>query len=41
VEVTDEARGELDLTPGSVIWLAVKATEIGVEPDAPPGRGST
>jgi molybdopterin-binding protein len=33
VEVTVEARDELGLAPGSEIWLALKATEIGVEPD--------
>jgi len=37
VEVTAEARDELGLTPGSEIWVAVKATEIGVEPDSPGG----
>jgi molybdopterin-binding protein len=31
VEVTSEARAELALRPGSEIWVAVKATEIGVE----------
>ncbi len=35
VEVTVEARDELDLAPGSEIWVAVKATEIGVQPDTP------
>jgi molybdate transport system ATP-binding protein len=35
VEVTAEAREELELAPGSEIWLAVKATEIGVQPDTP------
>ena len=33
VEMTDEAREELGLAPGSAIWVALKATEIGVEPD--------
>jgi molybdate transport system ATP-binding protein len=36
VEVTDEARQELALAPGSEIWVALKATDIGVQPD-PPG----
>jgi len=36
VEVTDDARAELRLTPGSEIWVALKATEIGVQPDAAP-----
>ena len=31
VEVTEEARAELGLGPGSEVWVAVKATEIGVE----------
>jgi len=32
-EVTSEARDELGLAPGSEVWLALKATEIGVQPD--------
>ena len=35
VEVTNEAREELGLAPGSEIWVALKATEIGVQPDTP------
>jgi len=31
VEVTEEARSELGLVPGAEIWVALKATEIGVE----------
>jgi molybdate transport system ATP-binding protein len=31
-EVTAEARQELGLVPGSEVWVAVKATEIGVQP---------
>ncbi|MGD2071039.1 MAG: ATP-binding cassette domain-containing protein [Gemmatimonadota bacterium] len=38
VEVTVEALEELGLGPGSRIWLALKATEIGVRPD-PSGGG--
>ena len=34
VEITSAASEELDLGPGSEIWVAVKATEIGVEPDS-------
>lgn len=34
VEVTAEACDELGIGPGSAIWVAVKATEIGVQPDA-------
>jgi molybdate transport system ATP-binding protein len=39
VEVTTEAHDELSLTPGSDIWLALKATEIVVQPDAPDATG--
>lgn len=39
VEVTDEAQDELGLAVGSEIWVALKATEIGLQPDtAGPGR---
>lgn len=31
IDVTQAARRELDLDPGSEIWLSVKATDIGVE----------
>lgn len=33
VEVTEAARDELRLGPGSHVWVAVKATEIGVQRD--------
>lgn len=33
VEVTRDARGALALEPGVAVWVAVKATEIGVEPE--------
>ncbi len=33
VEVTDEAREELGLAPGSEVWVAMKATEIGIQAD--------
>ena len=33
VELTPSARDELGLAPGSEIWVAVKATEIGVQED--------
>lgn len=33
VEVTSAARRELDLAPGAEVWVSVKATDIGVEPD--------
>lgn len=36
VEVTRAATEELHLTAGAGIWIAVKATEIGVQPDANP-----
>ena len=40
VEVTPGALQELGLAPGVEVWLAVKATEIGVEArDVPPGDG--
>jgi molybdate transport system ATP-binding protein len=32
VEVTEGARADLGLEPGSRVWLAFKATEIGVQP---------
>lgn len=35
VEVTREAKEELDLTQGSRAWIAVKATEIGVQVESP------
>jgi len=38
VEVTVEAREELGLAQGSDIWVAVKATEIGVQADLPGKR---
>ncbi|MFZ0015154.1 MAG: ATP-binding cassette domain-containing protein [Acidimicrobiia bacterium] len=31
VEITREAAAELDLVPGQTVWVAVKATELGVE----------
>jgi len=31
VEITREATAELDLVPGQTVWVAVKATELGVE----------
>ncbi len=34
VEVTESARAEMMLTTGSTVWVAVKATEIGVESDS-------
>lgn len=34
VEVTENARGELGIGPGSTVWVAFKATEVGVEPGA-------
>jgi len=34
VEITEESSRELQLVRGSVIWVSVKATEIGVEPYA-------
>jgi molybdate transport system ATP-binding protein len=41
VEVTGEAREELGLVPGSEVWIAVKATEIGIQPGvAERGDGS-
>ena len=33
VEVTDSARSELVLEPGSRVWVAFKATEVAVQPD--------
>jgi molybdopterin-binding protein len=33
VELTEAARSEMAIEPGSPIWVAVKATEIGVQPD--------
>jgi molybdate transport system ATP-binding protein len=33
VELTESARAEMGLRVGREIWVAVKATEIGVEPD--------
>ena len=40
VEVTAEAGEELGLRPGAEVWVAVKATEIGVEPEGG-GAGGT
>lgn len=37
VEVTEAAREELGLEVGSRLWVAFKATEIGVQPAARPG----
>jgi molybdate transport system ATP-binding protein len=34
VEITEAAAAELRLAEGDQVWLALKATEIGVEPDA-------
>jgi molybdate transport system ATP-binding protein len=41
VEVTSDAANELSLQPGSGVWLALKATEIDVQPDVVvgPDRG--
>lgn len=33
VEITDTARKELGVGPGDRVWVAVKATEIGIDPD--------
>ncbi len=33
VEVTEGSRGELGIGQGSRVWVAFKATEVGVEPD--------
>lgn len=33
VELTEEARAEMALTTGRTVWVAVKATEIGVQTD--------
>ncbi|HLU31802.1 MAG TPA: ABC transporter ATP-binding protein [Acidimicrobiia bacterium] len=33
VELTESARAELALTEGREVWVAIKATEIGVQPD--------
>ncbi len=33
VEVTENARRELGIGPGSTVWVAFKATEVGVQPD--------
>lgn len=40
VEVTETARSELALDPGREVWVAVKATEIGIQPDKPEGLTS-
>ncbi|MDX1566366.1 MAG: ATP-binding cassette domain-containing protein [Longimicrobiales bacterium] len=40
VEVTRESKEELELVEGSRVWVAVKATEIAVQPDAS-AQGST
>jgi molybdate transport system ATP-binding protein len=34
VEVSEHASDELGLRPGSEVWLSLKATEIGVQPDS-------
>lgn len=34
-ELTEAARAELGLEPGKEVWVAVKATEIGVQSDTP------
>lgn len=39
VEVTEAAREELSLERGAEIWVAIKATEIGVQPDRSGVRG--
>jgi molybdate transport system ATP-binding protein len=33
IEVTDSARDEMALEPGASVWVAIKATEIGVQTD--------
>jgi len=38
VEITESARAELGVDPGTPVWVAVKATEIGVQPDIPAPR---
>jgi molybdate transport system ATP-binding protein len=35
IEVTDSAMRELGLEPGARVWVAFKATEIGLEPEVP------
>jgi len=40
VELTEAARAEMALTTGSTVWVAVKATEIGVQADHV-GTGAT
>ena len=40
VEVTAEASEELGLAPGSKIWLALKATEVGIQADSTAPRHS-
>lgn len=35
-ELTEAARSELRLEAGDEVWVAIKATEVGVEPDRPP-----
>lgn len=41
VEVTEQARGELGLDRGSTVWVAFKATEVGVQPDEWAGAAPT
>jgi molybdate transport system ATP-binding protein len=36
VEVTEQARSDLDLEPGSPVWVAFKATEVTVQPGTAP-----
>lgn len=38
IEITRDATADLGLAIGAGIWVAVKATEIGVEPDVPSRR---
>lgn len=38
-ELTPAAIAELDLAPGSPVWVAVKASEVRVYPDAPSSEG--
>lgn len=35
VELTEDARSEMALTTGSTVWVAVKATEIGIQSEGP------
>lgn len=36
IEITEDARADLALEPGSPIWVAFKATEVGVQPGVYP-----